>query len=165
MSDDRPATDSDGVPPSISELIRDWQGRTGQSLHKAAAQSKVPGAGKGATQAYLQKALHGKAPGWPTPSGVVGIAAALDTTPLAVLLGFAVHHNLPVRMPALASQLPPEIDQAPESQRDALLAMAWAIARPEMPVRRFTPDDAIPDVSEVDELIDHSDESDAGGQG
>lgn len=146
LSDPVEPADREGVPPSISEMIRDYQARTGESLHRAAERSLT--SGSQVAQSYLSNLKNGKAPGWPKDAKTyAAIAAALETTELAVVLGFAVERGVSVRMPAFASQLPPEIDRAPKALRDAVLALCWAVTRPNVGVRRFVPDDEDPDVT------------------
>lgn len=144
-------TKAEGVPPSISQLISDYQARTGDSLHRASQRSAS--SGHTVTQRYLWDLKSGRAKGWPKSGATfVAIAEGIETTPLAVVLGFAVYHGVPVRMPSFATRLPPAIDDAPDNVQDAILAVAWAVST-EAPVRRFLADDAVPEIGPEEGLI------------
>jgi hypothetical protein len=144
--------ESRDVPDSISQLVRSYQRRTGESLHRVSERSAR--SGHRVTQKYLWELEQGRAKGWPKNAATfTALAIGLETTELAIVLGYAVEFDIPVRMPSLATRLPTAIDQAPESVREAILGLAWAIAT-EGPVRRYLPDDEVPDVSGLEGVVE-----------
>lgn len=116
---DRPA-DGYGVPPTIRELVQSYQDATGASVRTLEERS-IP-SGKRVSFSYFQKIIKGDVRDFPTDAKTIsGIARALNTSELAVLLGFARQRGIDVRMPVFASQLPAEIDRIPPDEQRALL--------------------------------------------
>lgn len=169
MPDANDAPDAGRVPLSISQLIRAHQDRTGDSLYDIERRSVS--SGYTVSQKYLWRVADGQAKGWPKyPATISAIAIGLQTTPLAVLLGYGVEIGVPgLEVPRFASQVPSAIDDAPERLQDALLGMIRAVADPSTTAPPRLPPDAIPDVTGVPGMIEDDgdpgvDEPGVGGQ-
>lgn len=150
MPYDDQGPDAEGVPPSITELVKSHQDRTGDSLYDIERRSGASGAS--VSQKYLHRISVSDVKGFPkNVETFSGLAAGLETTELAVLLGYAVQLGIPVRMPEVASQIPFRVDTAPTRLQEALLYLARAIADPEAAGGGHLPDDVEPDVTGVRE--------------
>lgn len=153
LSDSTDAPEGGGVP-SISELVRSYRSRTGESLHRVSERSAR--SGHRVTQRYLWDLEQGNAKAWPkTAATFAALAEGLETTQLAIVLGFAREFSIPIDMPAVASRMPPALDRAPERIQDAILAVCWAVST-DAPARRYLADDAIPEIGPDAGLIGDS---------
>lgn len=125
LPDQNEPTDRYGVPPTIRELVQSYQDATGASVRTLEERSapKQGQPGKPVSFSYFQKIIKGDVRDFPTnPTTISGIARALGTTELAVVLGFARQRGIDVRMPVFASQVPAEVDLIPPAEQRALLA-------------------------------------------
>lgn len=113
--------DCEGVPPTIQELVQTHRDATGHSLHTLEARS---GDERPVHFSYWHKILTGKIKAFPTnPETFTGIAQALGTTELAVVLGFARQFGIPIRTPAFAAQVPSAVDTIPPEEQRAWLTL------------------------------------------
>lgn len=113
--------DREGVPPTIQELVQTHRDATGHSLHTLEQRS---GDDHPVHFSYWHKILTGKIKAFPTnPETFTGIARALGTTELAVVLGFARQFGVPIRTPAFASQVPSAVDTIPPEEQRAWLTL------------------------------------------
>jgi len=138
--------DREGVPPTIRELVQAHRDATGDSLHALEARSA-----NGETRvhfSYWHKILKGKVRNFPTsPETFTGIARALGTSELAIVLGYAREFGIPVRMPAFASQVPSSADSIPPAEQRLLLQYIRVRSTGEQTMPRRPLDDDGSDVS------------------
>lgn len=152
LPDSTGATDARSVPPSIRELIAEYQARTGDSLYDIERRSVI--SGHEVSQKYLWRVTAGQTKAFPKyVETFSAIAAGIETTETAVVLGYAVELGIPVRASRFATQVPYALDDAPEHLREALLVMARAITDPANRHAR-RPADALPDMTGASDVIE-----------
>ena len=155
--------DRDGVPPSITELVESHRSRTGDSYYDISRRGMR--SGHTVSPKYLHRLGSGDVKGFPKAAETfAAIASGIETTELAVLLGYAVQLGVPVRMPRIASQLPYAVDSAPSRLQDALLVMARAVAAPDEAPHLRLSDDAVPDVTGAEGMLEDDDEHPHGAE-
>jgi transcriptional regulator with XRE-family HTH domain len=113
---------------TISELIRQAKERSGLSFRAMAEQATL--AGHRVSHQYLQELTSSGPKNWPRHAETIkGLAAATNTTEVAVVLAFARSFGLRVDTTSVASRVPPEADALPAGIQDAVTALIWALTR------------------------------------
>ena len=153
LTEDQPSPDRVDVPPSITDLLVDYQRRTGDSL--PAVERRSARSGHAVSAKYLWQVSVGNVKGWPKNAETFSaLAAGLETTELAIVLGYAVSLGVAVRTPQVAARLPLGIDDAPARLVEAFVTLGRAIAAPEAGNEDRDVDEDLPTVSDDDPGVD-----------